>query len=204
LIVTVAPKRGENYQTTYLETAQTICKANPKLKAVVYTSSTSVYGDHGGAWINEESETRADTEEARVLLETEKVYVNNLPQETRVCILRLGGIYGPGREIAERLKKLSGQKMPGNGESYTNLIHLEDAVRAIIWCLEKNLRGIYNVVNDTHVRRKDLYAELSRLYQFPDVVWDPRSADIHSGNKRVSSEKLKETGFLFNHPYAIP
>jgi NAD dependent epimerase/dehydratase family enzyme len=100
----------------------------------------------------------------------------------------------------ERIQRRSEQGQLGNGQSYTNFVHRDDAVSAIVWSLENDLEGIYNVVNDTHVRRKDLYSALRNLHHLPEAIWDEKKVDTHSGNKKVSNAKLKNTGFLFAHP----
>jgi hypothetical protein len=101
----------------------------------------------------------------------------------------MGGIYGPGREIETRALKLIGKQMPGNGEEYTNHIHLEDIVRALEFCLERKLKGVYHLVNDAHPSRKELYGK--------GPIWSSKNTGL---GYRVSNQKIKEAGFVFSHP----
>lgn len=115
VIVMVAPKDGASYEETYLKTAQEIVQRMPKW--VIYTSSTSVYGP---GEVNEESSLLGK----QVLIQTEQTF---LSQES--TILRLGGIYGEGRELKRKV----------------NRIHCHDIVRAILFVIEHKLKGIYNI-----------------------------------------------------------
>jgi len=199
LIITVAPKDRSTYESTYLETAKTIADVKPIPRQIIYTSSTSVYGDHNGDWVDEGSAPIPDTPSGKILLDTETIYLSRFPKETGVCILRLGGILGPGREIISRIKRFEGKKIPGNGMNYTNLIHRDDVISAIEWSIEKNLTGVYNLVNDNHITRKELYSQLASRHQLPEVLWDETQKSPHAGNKRVSNARIKSTGFKFSH-----
>lgn len=199
LILTVAPKESGDYQATYLETAETIRDTKPKLKYLLYTSSTSVYGNYHGNLVDEETKPMPESQQGEILLNTESTYLKSLLDETKVCILRLGGIYGPGREVLNRVKKFAGRKIPGNGSSITNLIHCDDIVSAILWSLDQELVGVHNLVNDTHVTRKELYMKLAQQNKLPEVLWDNTGVNPHAGNKIVSNEKIKSTGFRFIH-----
>jgi nucleoside-diphosphate-sugar epimerase len=94
----------------------------------------------------------------------------------------------------------SGQPFPGTGESYTNLIHLDDIVAALNFALEHRLEGIYHLCNDFHVPRKTFYSTICREMNLPPIQWDPSRENRHSGNKRASNKKLKDEGFVFSHP----
>jgi hypothetical protein len=101
----------------------------------------------------------------------------------------MGGIYGPGREIEKRALNITGKQMQGSGEEYTNHIHLEDILRALKFCLEKHLKGVYHLVNDSHPSKKELYGQ--------GPIWSSK----HSGlGYRVSNQKIKEAGFVLSRP----
>lgn len=154
---------------------------------LIYTSSTSVYSEDQGGEVDETSPLQP-----HILTETESICLS-YPNTT---ILRLGEIVGPGREIFHRLKK--GAVLPGTGENYANLSHLEDIVKGIDWVLQKELKGIYNLCADIHPKRRNLYREISLKYKLEPVQWDP-SRKPHSSNKRVLSDKIEQTGFRFCH-----
>lgn len=188
------------YESTYIDLTKAIVttlKECPLVCTIIYTSSTSVYGDKKGYWVTEDSPATPDNRQGQILKEAEDILQKCASPLRKVCILRLGEIYGPGREITTRLKKLYGMPLPGMGGNYTNLIHLDDIVEAINFALVKPLSGIYNLCNDVHISRLKLYEGLCIREGIPHVTWDPSTAPIHGTNKRVSNEKMIAAGFRF-------
>jgi len=95
IIVLVAPKNSKNYEETYLNTAKRITSALKDRKTpfyILYTSSTSVCEGIQNEWVTEDVILNPKSENAKILLETERRYLNC---GVSTCILRLGGIYGP-------------------------------------------------------------------------------------------------------------
>lgn len=204
VLVCVAPGASSDYRSTYLDIAQQI-KAHIQqptdLKQIIYTSSTSVYGDHQGAWVDENTPIVPAHEQARILHKTEQALLSCASSHLNVCILRLGEIYGPGREISKRLQRMQFQPFAGTGESYTNLIHLTDIVEALNFSLQQRLEGIYNLCNDFHVPRRQFYEQLCQQEMILPIQWDPTKTNRHAGNKRVSNQKMKTAGFVFCQPF---
>lgn len=176
-----------SYEETYLQNSRLIISLLNPTQQLIYTSSTSVYGDHEGRFVTEETPLKPLNNQAKILAETEQIFL----QFPNTVILRLGEIVGPGRTIQERLEKMIGKTVPGSGEAYTNLSYLTDIVKAIQLSIEKPLSGIYNVCSDTHLPRKELYAEICARKNWSPFVWDATQKTLHGGNKRVSSQKLK-------------
>lgn len=182
VVIAVAPDQRsiEAYRETYVETAQKIKQAAPDTP-LIYLSSTSVYGDKGGRWIDETEPPAPATPQARLLLEAEQIL-----QGPQTCILRLGEIYGPGREFTSRLK--TKEPFPGTGSNYVNIIHRDKIVAAIDLALNKNLKGVFNLSEALSLTRKEFYDALCEKENLPKVTWDPARASIHSGNKRIKSQ----------------
>lgn len=207
VIITIAPKSREGYKQAYLQTAQKIKEAideSTTVRQLVYTSSTSVYGDYQGAWVNESQFLRPLNESQQILIDTEKVYLNHLPKSVQVCIFRLGEIYGEGRSIESRMRTLEDKLLPGTGENYTNLIHIQDILRAIFWSMERFISGVYNLCNDHHVTRKEFYQMWSKSLGLKDPQFDADQLSLHRGSKKVSNQKIKLEGFEFKHPHSEP
>lgn len=203
LLISVAPNPSDNYTATYLETAEQVAACADSasaLRQILYTSSTSVYGDHAGAWVDENTPIACTHENGKILYETEQTLLKCLSKNRQVCILRLGEIYGPGREIEQRLKRMHHQVFAGNGRSYTNLIHIKDIVAALDFALKNHLQGIYNLCSDFHLPRADFYERLCQQEKLPSIQWDPTRLTSHGGNRRVSNKKIKDEGFVFTHP----
>lgn len=202
VILSLAADSQEAYETTYLETAKAISQVIEdcqKVSQIIYTGSTSVYGDHQGATVDEKTAVTSIHSTGKILIQTEDVLLQLSSKKRNVCIFRLGEIYGPGRQIADRLRHLNGKTLPGTGKSITNLISLDDIVKAITFALNDHLNGIYNLCGDVHLTRKDFYDQLCAQEQLPAVLWDATKTSIHSGNKLVSNAKLKAAGFSFSN-----
>lgn len=197
MIILVAPKNLQSYDEVYLQTAKRVSLALQDRQSpfyLIYTSSTSVCEGKQDEWVTEDMELHPKSENAKILLEAEHCYLNC---NASVCILRLGGIYGPKRELLDRAKRFSGQKMSSSGEEPTNHIHLEDIVAAIEFCLDQSLTGIYHLVNDDHLSRRELYSYFCQLASIPCPIW---SKDLLESSYKICNQKIKSMGFTFKHP----
>jgi nucleoside-diphosphate-sugar epimerase len=173
---------------------------------IVYTSSTSVYGQNDGTLVDELSPTEPAAETARVLLETEKLLLNVARQRNFPgIVLRVAGIYGPGRGYWFE-QFLSGEaRMEGNGERILNMIHRDDVVGCIIAALERGQSGnIYNAVDDEPVSQLDLFSWLATVLSKPMPPTGPANVEFTRKrgvtSKKVSNQKLKaELRYQFRH-----
>jgi nucleoside-diphosphate-sugar epimerase len=204
VLLSIAPKSftANSYESTYLETAKNLVLALPQtsVKQVIYTGSYSVYGDKNGAWVDEKSPLAPANRNSQILAQTEEVLRLAASDKLKVCILRLGGIYGKGRELTKIFSRAFGMTRPGNGENYTNWIHLDDIVGAIAFVADRQLDGIYNLVGDEPPLSRDLLQSLCDRYNLPQVTWDAALPETRSYNARVSNQKLKTAGYKFIHP----
>lgn len=199
VLLCVAPDNHSSYETTYLQTAKALIEGvGPSTRQILYTGSTSVYGDHNGAVVDEQTMAKPENENTGILLETENFLLKAATPHLNICILRLGEIIGPGRMIVDRLRRLNSTPLPGNGQGATNLSPLEDIVRGIDFALNKKLNGLFNLCNDVHISRKELYDQICLKEGLPKVQWDPSRKSMHAGNKIVSNAKIKNAGFRFN------
>jgi len=199
-VICVAPAAHTDYRETYLQTARhvrNVLDQRNKPLYLIYTSSTSVYGDHGGAWVDENAPRLNQTENGIILCQSEDLYLGCQNPEVTLCILRLAGIYGPGREIEKRARSLSGRTWGGKAESPTNHVHRDDIARAIEFCIRRPCRGIYNLAGDEHPTRHELYEPLCKKLAILPPIWDPSVSSEHGSHIRVSNEKIKRAGFTF-------
>lgn len=206
ILITIAADSIDHYESAYLHTAQIFRRLAIEMnlpRRLIYTSSTSVYGDHQGLWVDENTPLLAVSDQAKTLIEAEKIFLSLQDFGWQVCVLRLAEIYGPGRELSRRVRHLEGHSLPGTGDQYTNMIHRDDCVFAIDYCLRHHLQGIFNLADDEHPTRKELYDLISAKFHLPKVSWDPRLTGLHTGNKRVSNHLIKAQGFAFHHPHRI-
>ena len=206
ILVTTAADSYEHYESAYLNTAQIFRRLALEMdlpRTLIYTSSASVYGDHRGLWVDESSDLLAKGEQARILIEAEKTYASLEELGWDVCIFRFSEIYGPGREISKKVHSLTNRSLPGSGEKFTNMVHRDDCAGAINYALRHHMTGVYNLSDDDHPTKKELYSQISRKFQLPEVKWDPSLTCLHGGNKRVSNHKIKKDGYRFMHPHRV-
>lgn len=156
----------------------------------IYISSTSVYGQNGGETIDEESECRPTRENGQICLEAERTLKELLPSAN---ILRLAGIYGPGRLLRREAELKSATPISGNPEAFLNLIHVEDAKAAVLACEAKAKPGAtYLVADDRPVRRREYYTRLAELFGAPPPTFAEAADPTANLNKRCNNRKLGE------------
>lgn len=167
---------------------------------VVFTSSTSVYGQNDGSEVTEESPAEPASPTSRVLVEAEKLVLGQAG-----CVLRPGGIYGRGRGLY-LARLLAGEAViPGSGERWVNQIHVADCAGAILHCLRGGpayAGRIFNAVDDCPVRLADLYRWLCGQSGQPLPPHGPEDLHRKRGltNKRISNAALRATGWSPAYP----
>ncbi len=208
IVVSVAPTSyaaadEDGYSKTYLATAQNLVKAleqAPRVKQIIYLSSCSVYGDRQGNWVDENSTIMPQDSRSQVLYETEQTLMQANKEDQRVCILRLGGIYGPGRELIRMYGGLAGMTMPGKGDRVINWTHRDDIVKAIEFARLNELEGIYNLVDDSQLTVKEQVERVCSKYSLPPVYRDSSQLGRRGNSARISNQKLKAAGYELVHP----
>ena len=203
LLICVGAGRQVNYEETYLNTAKTVVGAlaqAPHLKQIIFTSTYSVYGNYEGAWVREDDPAKPATDNGRTMEETEKTLLQAATPERKVCIFRLGGIYGPGRELAKIYSRAAGQSRPGAGHEASNWVHLDDIVGAIAHAQTHSLNGLYNLVQDEIPTVRELIDRVCTANHLDPVQWNPSQPSARPYNVRVSNQKLKAVGYEFRHP----
>ncbi|MEM7713048.1 MAG: SDR family oxidoreductase [Cyanobacteria bacterium P01_A01_bin.68] len=206
VLLSVGAKSADSYEETYLKTAENIVsllKQNPTVKQLIYTASYSVYGDRNGDLVDEETPTAPSNPNGEILNKAEQILLSAQSENLRVCTLRLGGIYGEGRELVKIFSRAFGQTRPGDGKDITNWIHLDDIVGAIEFARQHQLQGIYNLVDDAHLKSKELIGNLCEKYDKPNVVWDASQIKTRAYNSMVSNDKIKKAGYKLIHPQMI-
>jgi len=177
---------------------------NSNLKWIGYLSSTGVYGECGGAWVDEEQPTRPTNPktQARAAAERQWQFLHDrsgLP----VHIFRLAGIYGPERNALETLAKEGGDlsQCGANDNVCTSRIHVDDIVAGIRASMQLPSPGeVFNVADDLPCTRYEMLTYACRLLGYPiqkpeDVVESALSSssrrNTRGGSKRVDNAKIK-------------
>ena len=171
------------------------------IKSVVFISSTSVYRETDGEWVNEEINNPPSNSTSKILLRAEQLVTNI---DYPVTILRSSGIYGPRRGYLFNQYMKGIAKIDGKGERFINMVHRNDLVEAIITSLQKP-GGIYNITDDEPVTQFEFFKWLSSTTGRPmppnAPPIDPSTRKRGITNKRVSNKLFKDK-FEFNYVYS--
>jgi nucleoside-diphosphate-sugar epimerase len=169
-----------------------------KLARVLFVSSSAVYGEHDGDWVDEATPTDPPGFNGAVLLEAEQwLAEQSLPS----IVLRLAGLYGPGRlQLIERLR--AGQlRVPRETPHWANRIHVDDAAAAIAHLLQlKSPQPLYLGVDDTPMPLDELYDFLAALIDAPLPAEGAAPAGV--GSKRLRNARLRASGWAPQWPDA--
>jgi len=211
VVNTVSSTKGgvEEYRRIYLNGTRNLIEwmsASPP-KRFVYTSSTSVYGQTDGSLVKETSPTEPESETSRVLVETEKLLLAAAAgRKLPAVILRVAGIYGPGRGHLFQQYLKNEARITGKGARIINMIHRDDLAGIIIAAIRNGRPGeIYNAVDDEPVTQIHFFRWLSETLGkwMPPFATGEENAKRKRGltNKKVSNRRLKmELGYQFKYP----
>lgn len=199
---------ADEYRRVYLDGTRNLIAwlAGAPLRKFLYTSSTSVYGQQDGSFVTELSPATPGAGTAKILIETENVLLdaarrNGFP----AVILRVAGIYGPGRGYWFKQFARNEACIEGQGERFLNMIHRDDVFGCVLAGLERGRPGeIYNAVDDEPVTHFEFFEWLARQFNRPmppSTEGNPMVQRRGLTNKRVSNHKLKtELGYHFKYP----
>lgn len=207
LVVCYAPGRGQDRRELYVEGTRRLlaAAAGLGLRRVVYTSSTSALPERD-AWLDDDEPEWPSEPRGRVQREAEAAVADACSRiGVPWVVLRLGGLYGPGRELFRLYRGEAGAVLPGDGAQPTNLIHRDDAIAAVqaALSLPAEVQGVINVVDDDHTSRREIFARLAVLRGAPPPVWEVETST--SRGKRVRNERMKSLlGLTLVHPRHSP
>ena len=181
---------GIPLRTVYVDgLRQALERLTTRSGRVVFASSTGVYGQDDGGWVDEDSPTEPRHESGRVALDAEDVVRRSgIPS----IILRFSGLYGPGR-IVRREALLRGEPIGGDPQKYLNLVHIDDAAQAAAAALERGNAGrIYVISDDRPIERREYYTLAAECLGAPPPRFVPVESPREVANKRVSNRRMKE------------
>ncbi len=184
------------YRQIYVDGLRNVIAASASsvLPRVCFVSSTAVYGDAYGDWLDENAECSPSGFNGRVLLEAEAVCLAAGPDN---LVLRLGGIYGPGRESL--IRSVREGRSVGDGERvWGNRIHVEDAAQAIAHLIGLDARGVCNVVDREPAPAGDVSRWIAQALNISAPV--PDQPQPPPGGRRISSCRLANSGFSWRYP----
>ncbi len=190
----------EGYRHTFVDSfrcLRSLLPQLPQLRQILYTGSCSVYGDANGNWVDETTPACPGPGHGSVLLESEQLL--GAINDRTVCILRLGALHGPGRDLDKRLKNLAGQERQGEGNTFTNWVHVDDAAGALEAAVDGQWSGVVNVVNDKPIRVRELVEQSLARQGLSPVQWTG-GLEPQSSGRRIRNHRLKQLGYQLLHP----
>jgi nucleoside-diphosphate-sugar epimerase len=207
IVVSIPPREGAG---AALERFASAIASAPALGRIVYYSTIGVYGDHGGAWVDESSETQTRTARGRARLADEARWMAaGRARGAEVDILRLAGIYGPGRNALVNLRGGESRRIIKPGQVF-NRAHVDDIAEISRLVLTRDLEGqIWNVADEEPAPPQDVIAYAAALLgvgpppeePFDQARLSPMAREFYADNKRVSIAKAKAIlGFAPAYP----
>jgi len=207
LLISVAPTRqNQSYGDVFAQGMRNLAGALRRRTStqplhITYISSVSVYGDQQGREVTEQASVDSSSAVNGMLAAAEELMLDIDRPDTAICVLRLGGIYGPGRDMVAMIREAAGQQVPKNGNAINAWSGLVDIARGVQFVSERKLTGIYNLVDDMQLSRRELSTLICDQDGLPPVLWGHSSSDSErSMNARVSNQKIKDAGFKLMSP----
>ena len=182
-----------------------------RLRDVVYLSTLGVYGNYDGAWVDETSECRAKDGRTRRRYEAEQAWLDfGARSGAVVTILRLAGIYGPGRSALDNVHAGTARIIDKPGQVF-NRIHVVDIAQAIEAAFARRVGGIFNVCDDEPTPPGDLVVYASRLLGVappPSIPFEvaresmsPMAISFYADCRRARNDRLKSVlGVTLRYP----
>ncbi|MBB4172833.1 SDR family oxidoreductase [Sulfitobacter noctilucicola] len=175
-----------------------IAKIAPKLRWAGYLSTTGVYGDHGGDWVDEDTALTPATKRGQARVEAEAAWraIPDLP----LHIFRLAGIYGPGRGPFAKVRKGTARRIIKKGQVFSR-IHVEDIAQALELSLARPDPGaIYNLCDDDPAPPQDVIGHAADLLGLPmpeaidfeTAEMTPMARSFYAESKKVRNDRIKD------------
>ncbi|MGX9146500.1 SDR family oxidoreductase [Mesorhizobium sp. 128a] len=206
LIVSIPP--DETGRDPGLHYGEPIEQWAQKLEWIGYLSTVGVYGDHGGAWVDEAAECRPVSKRSVLRVAAEENWVElGRNAGVPVAVLRLSGIYGPGRNALVNLENGSARRLVKPDQVF-NRIHCDDIAGALWHLIAGNTGGIFNITDDEPAPPQDVVtyaASLMGVEPPPEIPFEtaqlsPMARSFYGENKRVANTAIKAEGYRFRFP----
>jgi nucleoside-diphosphate-sugar epimerase len=179
--------------------------AAPELRWIGYLSTVGVYGDCGGAWVDEDTPPNPSQPRTRARLEAENAWRR---LDRPLAIFRISGIYGPGRNALANLAEGAARRIVKPGQIF-NRIHVADLAAIVAAALAREASGIFNVADDEPAPQQDVIAYAANLMgiapppeiDFTSADLSPMARSFYGENRRVSNRRIKEQlGIALRYP----
>ena len=205
LLISAGP--GEDGDPVLAAVGDDIARAVPHLEWAGYLSTTGVYGDHGGGWVEEETPLDPGTRRGELRQEAEAAWqsIPDLP----LHIFRLAGIYGPGRGPFAKVRAGTARRIIKAGQVFSR-IHVDDIAQVLAASINAPDPGaVYNVCDDDPAPPEDVIGFAAELLGLPlpeavafdEAEMSPMARSFYAESKRVTNDRIKrELGVTLRYP----
>ena len=196
--VLISASPDENGDPVYLKYGPDIAKIAPRLKWFGYLSTSGVYGDFKGDWVDEDTPVNPTTRRGKMRLLAEQQWHNI--EDLPIHIFRLAGIYGPGRGPFAKVRAGTAQRVNKPGQVFSR-IHVDDIAQTLYASiLSPDPAGLYNLCDDDPAPPQDVIgyaAELLGLPLPPVISFEkadlsPMARSFYAENKRIRNDRIKK------------
>lgn len=196
LLISIAPGDDDPVLSALNGEMQSLC---PNLKWIGYLSTVGVYGNHDGAWVDEETPPRPVSQRSKWRINAENAWQKTASEvDLPLAIFRLSGIYGSGRNAFVTIEKGKSRRLVKSGQVF-NRIHRDDIGKAVSLAMQQNTSGIFNITDNEPAPPQDVVTfahELMGLEPPPEIDFEtaditPMARSFYGENKRVSNARSK-------------
>lgn len=205
LVLSISPDQGGD---PLLPLLKDLRAKMPKLEWAAYLSTVGVYGDHDGAWVDEQTLCKPVSARSVARVDAELSWQSVFAHaQIPLAVLRLSGIYGPGRNQIKTALSGGARRLVKPKQMF-NRIRVEDIAAATVFLANQDLGGVYNITDDEPAPPQDVVAyacvlsgvELPPEQDFATAELTPMARSFYGENKKVANAKIKALGFDFMYP----
>lgn len=168
-----------------------------RINRLLFVSSSAVYGEHGGAWVDEDSPCRPLAFNGRLLLQAEQ----RLADMAQATVARCSGIYGPGRTRLVAQIASGSARRPAGASEFSNRIHVDDVAGALVHLLTLPQPAACYVISDDHPAPvAEVQEWIARQLGVPPPAPEKTAGERAVGNKRLRNGRLHASGYTLRFP----
>ncbi len=206
VVISISPRESGDPSLAIVEEA--LRRPGNTIRWIGYLSTVGVYGNHDGNWIDETAPLAPTSRRSLERVEAESAWEALSERHgTPVALLRLSGIYGPGRNAFVNLERGTARRIIKDGQVF-NRIHVDDIAGSLRFLAGTNSGGAFNITDSEPAPPQDVVAYAAELMGVaipPEIPFEqadltPMGRSFYGENKRVSNQRIKALGYDFIYP----
>jgi nucleoside-diphosphate-sugar epimerase len=206
VVISISPRESGDPSLAIVEEA--LRRPGNTIRWIGYLSTVGVYGNHDGNWIDETAPLAPTSRRSLERVEAESAWgALSERHGTPVALLRLSGIYGPGRNAFVNLERGTARRIIKDGQVF-NRIHVDDIAGSLRFLAGTNSGGAFNITDSEPAPPQDVVAYAAELMgvaippeiPFEEADLTPMGRSFYGENKRVSNQHIKALGYDFIYP----